>query len=54
LTEQTYLSRSPCAIKELAGKSDGHSSNGGAMYLLNISGYLTEIDTGKIDAELYE
>lgn len=48
IDEQTYLSL-VLRYKELAGKSDS-SSAGGDDVPFDISGYLTEIDTGKIDA----
>ncbi len=49
IDEQTYLSL-VLRYKELAGKSDS-SSAGGDDVPFDISGYLTEIDTGKIDAD---
>lgn len=48
IDEQTYLSL-VLRYKELAGKNDS-SSAGGDDVPFDISGYLTEIDTGKIDA----
>lgn len=50
IDEQTYLSLA-LRYKELAGKSDGNSSTGGGDIPFDISGYLTEIDTGKIDVD---
>lgn len=47
--EQTYLSL-VLRYKELVGKSDG-GGEGGDDVPFDISGYLTEIDTGKIDAD---
>lgn len=47
--KQTYLTL-VLRYKELAGKSDNTSSGGGDVPF-DISGYLTEIDTGKIDAD---
>ncbi|TDY76011.1 UNVERIFIED_ORG: type I restriction enzyme R subunit [Pantoea allii] len=49
IDEQTYLSL-VLRYKELVGKSDGGGSGGGNVPF-DISGYLTEIDTGKIDAD---
>ncbi len=49
IDEQTYLSL-VLRYKELVGKSDG-GSEGGDDVPFDISGYLTEIDTGKIDAD---
>lgn len=49
IDEQTYLSLA-LRYKELAGKSDGGDA-GGSNVPFDISGYLTEIDTGKIDAD---
>ncbi|ADO11869.1 type I restriction enzyme R protein [Pantoea vagans C9-1] len=49
IDEQTYLSL-VLRYKELVGKSDGASA-GGDDVPFDISGYLTEIDTGKIDAD---
>lgn len=50
IDKQTYLSL-VLRYKELAEKSDGNSSTGGGDVPFDISGYLTEIDTGKIDAD---
>lgn len=47
IDEQTYLSLA-LRYKELVSKSDG---GGGGNVPFDISGYLTEIDTGKIDAD---
>lgn len=47
--EQIYLSL-VLRYKELAGQSDGGGSGGGDVPF-DISGYLTEIDTGKIDSD---
>ncbi|MHA6606213.1 type I restriction endonuclease subunit R, EcoR124 family [Photobacterium damselae] len=47
--EQTYLGLA-LRYKELASKDDGGGSDGGDVPF-DISGYLTEIDTGKIDAD---
>ena len=47
--EQTYLSL-VLRYKELAGKGEGGGGDGGDVPF-DISGYLTEIDTGKIDAD---
>lgn len=49
INEQTYLSL-VLRYKELVGKSDG-GGKGGDDVPFDISGYLTEIDTGKIDAD---
>ncbi|WP_145519869.1 type I restriction endonuclease subunit R, EcoR124 family [Yersinia mollaretii] len=49
IDEQTYLSL-VLRYKELVGKGDGGGSGGGDVPF-DISGYLTEIDTGKIDAD---
>lgn len=49
IDEQTYLSL-VLRYKELASKSDG-GGEGGDDVPFDISGYLTEIDTGKIDAD---
>lgn len=49
IDEQTYLSL-VLRYKELVGKSDGGGEGGGDVPF-DISGYLTEIDTGKIDAD---
>lgn len=49
IDEQTYLSLA-LRYKELVGKSNGGDSGGGDVPF-DISGYLTEIDTGKIDAD---
>lgn len=49
IDEQTYLSL-VLRYKELVGKGDGNSAGGGDVPF-DISGYLTEIDTGKIDAD---
>jgi type I restriction enzyme R subunit len=49
IDEQTYLSL-VLRYKELVGKSDGGGEGGGNVPF-DISGYLTEIDTGKIDAD---
>lgn len=49
IDEQTYLSL-VLRYKELAGKGEGGGADGGDVPF-DISGYLTEIDTGKIDAD---
>ncbi|MFZ9035045.1 MAG: type I restriction endonuclease subunit R, EcoR124 family, partial [Francisellaceae bacterium] len=49
ITEQTYLSRA-LRYKERASKGDGGGAGSGDVPF-DISGYLTEIDTGKIDAD---
>lgn len=49
IDEQTYLSLA-LRYKELVGKGDGGGSGGGDVPF-DINGYLTEIDTGKIDAD---
>lgn len=49
IDEQTYLNL-VLRYKELVAKSDG-SGVGGGDVPFDISGYLTEIDTGKIDAD---
>jgi type I restriction enzyme R subunit len=49
IDEQTYLSL-VLRYKELAG-SDGGGGAGGGEVPFDISGYLTEIDTGKIDTD---
>ena len=49
INEQTYLSL-VLRYKELVGKGEGSCSGGGDVPF-DISGYLTEIDTGKIDAD---
>uniref|UniRef100_A8GJ89 Type I restriction enzyme endonuclease subunit n=1 Tax=Serratia proteamaculans (strain 568) TaxID=399741 RepID=A8GJ89_SERP5 len=49
IDEQTYLSL-VLRYKELVAKGDG-SGTGGGDVPFDISGYLTEIDTGKIDAD---
>ncbi|WP_370317187.1 HsdR family type I site-specific deoxyribonuclease [Pseudoalteromonas sp.] len=49
IDEQTYLSL-VLRYKELAG-SDGGGGVGGGEVPFDISGYLTEIDTGKIDTD---
>lgn len=49
IDEQTYLSLA-LRYKELAGKGEGGGGEGGDVPF-DISGYLTEIDTGKIDAD---
>lgn len=49
IDEQTYLSLA-LRYKELVGKGD-HDGAGGSDVPFDISGYLTEIDTGKIDAD---
>ena len=49
INEQTYLSLA-LRYKELAAKGDGGGA-GGDDVPFDISGYLTEIDTGKIDAD---
>jgi type I restriction enzyme R subunit len=48
INEQTYLSLA-LRYKELASKGDGGAGGGDVPF--DISGYLTEIDTGKIDAD---
>jgi len=48
LNEQTYLGLA-LRYKELAGKGSGGGSGGDVPF--DISGHLTEIDTGKIDAD---
>jgi len=48
INEQTYLSLA-LRYKELAGKGEGGGAGGDVPF--DISGYLTEIDTGKIDAD---
>lgn len=48
MDEQTYLGL-VLRYKELAGKSEGGKNGGDVPF--DISGYLTEIDTGKIDAD---
>ncbi len=51
IDEQTYLSL-VLRYKELVAKGDGGSGGaGGGDVPFDISGYLTEIDTGKIDAD---
>ena len=50
IDEQTYLSLA-LRYKELVGKGEGGSGEGGGDVPFDISGYLTEIDTGKIDAD---
>ncbi|MBN3263386.1 type I restriction endonuclease subunit R, EcoR124 family [Pectobacterium brasiliense] len=51
IDEQTYLSL-VLRYKELVGKGDGDGGGaGGGDVPFDISGYLTEIDTGKIDAD---
>jgi type I restriction enzyme R subunit len=50
ITEQTFLSLA-LRYKELAGKGEGSGEGGGGDVPFDISGYLTEIDTGKIDAD---
>lgn len=49
IDEQTYLSLA-LRYKELVGKSDS-GGEGGSDVPFDINGYLTEIDTGKIDAD---
>ncbi|GAA62412.1 type I restriction enzyme, R subunit [Pseudoalteromonas sp. BSi20311] len=49
IDEQTYLAL-VLRYKELAGSSDGGGAGGGEVPF-DISGYLTEIDTGKIDTD---
>lgn len=49
IDEQTYLSLA-LRYKELAGKGEGRGA-GGDDVPFDINGYLTEIDTGKIDAD---
>ncbi|MGL5603660.1 MAG: type I restriction endonuclease subunit R, EcoR124 family [Plesiomonas sp.] len=49
IDEQTYLILA-LRYKELASKGDGVGTGGGDVPF-DISGYLTEIDTGKIDAD---
>lgn len=49
IDEQTYLSLA-LRYKELVAKGDGGGAGGGDVPF-DISGYLTEIDTGKIDAD---
>jgi type I restriction enzyme R subunit len=49
INEQTYLSLA-LRYKELVGKADGGGAGGGDVPF-DISGYLTEIDTGRIDAD---
>ncbi|MEY0907658.1 hypothetical protein AB7180_12800 [Providencia rettgeri] len=49
IDEQTYLTLA-LRYKELAIKGEGTSASGGDVSF-DISGYLTEIDTGKIDAD---
>ncbi|MFV8986641.1 type I restriction endonuclease subunit R, EcoR124 family [Serratia fonticola] len=49
IDEQTYLSLA-LRYKELVGKGDGGGAGGGDVPF-DIKGYLTEIDTGKIDAD---
>ncbi|WP_392561765.1 HsdR family type I site-specific deoxyribonuclease [Orbus sturtevantii] len=49
IDEQGYLSLA-LRYKELASKGDGIGSSGGDIPF-DINGYLTEIDTGKIDAD---
>lgn len=49
INEQTYLGLA-LRYKELAGKGEGGGGSGGDVPF-DISGYLTEIDTGKIDAD---
>ncbi|MAE20367.1 DEAD/DEAH box helicase [Candidatus Poribacteria bacterium] len=49
IDEQTYLTL-VLRYKELAAKDDSDGSGGGNVPF-NISGYLTEIDTGKIDSD---
>jgi type I restriction enzyme R subunit len=49
IDEQTYLGLA-LRYKELVGKGEGSGAGGGEVPF-DISGYLTEIDTGKIDAD---
>ncbi len=49
IDEQAYLSLA-LRYKELVGKGEGGGAGGGDVPF-DISGYLTEIDTGKIDAD---
>jgi type I restriction enzyme R subunit len=49
ITEQTFLGLA-LRYKELVGKGEGGGGEGGDVPF-DISGYLTEIDTGKIDAD---
>ncbi|EEX38523.1 type I restriction endonuclease subunit R [Vibrio metschnikovii] len=49
IEEQTYLGLA-LRYKELSSKADGSGAGGGDVPF-DISGYLTEIDTGKIDAD---
>ena len=49
IDEQTYLGLA-LRYKELVGKGEGGGAGGGDVPF-DISGYLTEIDTGKIDAD---
>ncbi|MEY1195355.1 type I restriction endonuclease subunit R [Providencia rettgeri] len=49
IDEQTYLTLA-LRYKELSSKGESTSANGGDVPF-DISGYLTEIDTGKIDAD---
>ncbi|WON77433.1 type I restriction endonuclease subunit R, EcoR124 family [Serratia sp. UGAL515B_01] len=49
IDQQTYLSLA-LRYKELAAKGEGGGAGGGDVPF-DISGYLTEIDTGKIDAD---
>lgn len=50
IDELTYMSLVQ-RYKELAGKRDGNGDGSGSDVPFDISGYLTEIDTGKIDAD---
>ena len=50
IDEQTYLSL-VLRYKELASMGEGGGADGGGDVPFDISGYLTEIDTGKIDAD---
>ena len=50
IDQHTYLSLVQ-RYKELIGKSDGDGAGGGGDVPFDITGYLTEIDTGKINAE---
>ncbi|MCY9829299.1 type I restriction endonuclease subunit R [Vibrio chagasii] len=50
IDELTYMSLVQ-RYKELAGKGDGNGESSGGDVPFDISGYLTEIDTGKIDAD---
>ncbi|MFA0482627.1 type I restriction endonuclease subunit R, EcoR124 family [Vibrio sp. 10N.222.55.B11] len=50
IDELTYMSLVQ-RYKELAGKGDGNGEGSGGDVPFDISGYLTEIDTGKIDAD---